>query len=207
MSEAARLMLLLALAGAGVTFLGSAAIWLMDPQRRLQRALKRVLKAFPEAMLLSPPSGRGVGFSFDSGMLAVCWNNGGWCLLYRIEELAGAELLIDDQVVGRALRGEPSRTLDRAGGAAESVVLRLIFDDPRHPDFDLDLWTRSDTMRRVSATPAEAIAEGNSWLARTEAILRRPKPALAIVAAPPPVARREPEPEEDEDQDQDELPF
>jgi hypothetical protein len=181
-SEAARLMLLLALAGAGVTFLGSAATWLMDPQQRMQRSLKRVLKGWPDAMLLSPPSGRGAGFAFDSALLAVCWDNGAWCLIYRIDELAGAELLIDGQVVGRALRGEPSRVLDRAGGASESVVLRLIFDDPRHPDFDLDLWTRADQFRRVAASPSEAIAEANSWLARTEAILRKPRPV------PPPAA-------------------
>ena len=81
MNEAARLLLMLALAGAAVTFLGSAAIWLMDPARRMQRALKRVLKTWPEAMLLSPQSGRGAGFSFASNILAVCWGNGGWCLI------------------------------------------------------------------------------------------------------------------------------
>ena len=200
MSEAARLMLLLALAGAGVTFLGSAAIWLMDPQRRMQRALKRVLKAWPDAMLLSAPSGRGAGFAFDSGLVAVCWDSGAWCLVYRIDELAGAELLIDGQVVGRALRGEPSRVLDRAGGASESVSLRLIFDDPRHPDFDLDLWTLADERRRVAASPAEAIAEANSWLARTEAILRRPKPVRP--PAPPTLAAATLyEPEQDNEED------
>jgi hypothetical protein len=203
-------MLMLALAGACVTFLGSAAIWLMDPERRLQRALKRVLNAWPDAQLLSPPSGRGAGLSVDNGKIAVCWDAGAWCLIYRVDELLGAELLIDDVVVARALKGEPSRVLDRSGGASQSVVLRLIFDDARHPDFDLALWTRSDQMRRVAASPAEAIAEANSWLARTEAILKRPKPAAvaaAAVAAPPPPAKREPDPDEDADDDEAELPF
>ena len=54
MSETARLMLMLALAGSVVTFMGSAAIWLMDPQRRMARALKRVLKGWPDAVALSP---------------------------------------------------------------------------------------------------------------------------------------------------------
>ena len=153
-------------------------------------------------MLLSPPSGRGAAFAFDTGLLAVCWDSGAWCLVYRIDELTGAELLIDDQVVGRALRGEPSRVLDRAGGASESVVLRLIFDDPRHPDFDLDLWTLADERRRVAASPAEAIAEANSWLARTEAILRRPKPvrppAAPAVAGTTPVYVEDDEDEVDD---------
>ncbi len=211
MSETARLMLLLAIAGSAVTFLGSAAIWLMDPQRRLQRALKRVLKAWPEAIALSPASGRGAAFSFDTGLAAVCWDNGAWCLVYRIDELAGAELRVDGQVVGRVMREEPRRTLDRVTGALEHVTLRLVFDDPRHPDFDVDLWTAGDQMRRVGASPAEAMVEANRWLARTEAILRRPRspreaPAPVVDVAPEsPPAKPAPPPLADDDTD--ELPF
>jgi hypothetical protein len=97
------------------------------------------------------------------------------------------------------MRGEASRMLDRASGAGESVVLRLIFDDARYPDFDIELWARGDSLRRVAPTPAEAITEGNSWLARTEAILRRPKPPAPTVAAPS-VAPPSPY-EADDDQD------
>jgi hypothetical protein len=181
-SETARLMLLLAIAGSGVTFLGSAALWLMDPQRRLQRALRRVLKAWPEAIALSPATGRGAGFSFDSGLAAVCWDSGAWCLVYRIDELAGAELRVDGQVVGRVMRDEARRTLDRITGAMEHVTLRLVFDDPRHPDFDVDLWTAGDQMRRVAASPADAMIEANRWLARTEAILRRQRRSVRRAA-------------------------
>lgn len=213
MSETARLMLMLALAGSVVTFMGSAAIWLMDPPRRLARALKRVLKAWPDAVALSPATGRGAGFSFDSGLAAVCWDNGAWCLVYRIDELAGAELRVDGQVVGRVMRDEPRRTLDRVTGALEHVTLRLVFDDPRHPDFDIDLWTDGDQLRRVAASPADAMVEANRWLARTEAILRKPRapretPAPVVDAtsekpAPPPAKKAR----EDDDDDTDELPF
>jgi hypothetical protein len=206
-SETARLMLILALAGAAFTFIGSGLIWVMDPARRLGQALKRVLGASPEAVLLSPSTGRGAGLAFQTERLAVCWNNGAWCLIYRIDELTGAELLIDGQVVGRALRGEPSRTLDRAGAASDSIVLRLIFDDPRHPDFKVELWTRSDAMRREAPSPTDAIAEANSWLARTEALIRRPRPgppAPVIDTAP---ARSTPPRREPEEDETDELPF
>ncbi len=194
MSETARLLLMLALAGSVVTFLGSAAIWLMDPQRRLARSLKRVLQAWPDAVALSPASGRGAGFSFDSGLAAVCWDNGAWCLVYRIHELAGAELKVDGQVVGRVMRDEPRRALDRVAGALEHVTLRLVFDDPRHPDFEIDLWTAGDQLRREAASPADAMVEANRWLARTEAILRKPRAAPVVNAAPPP---------EDLDEDED----
>lgn len=203
MSEAARLMLWLALAGAGITLLGSAAIWIMDPLRQMRRAMQRVIKTRPDAMLLSPASGRGVGVAFDSALLAVCWNNGAWCLIYRLDELAGAELLVDGQIVGSALRGEPSQVLDPAGGARDSVVLRLIFDDPRHPDFALDLWTHTDPLRGIATSPSEAIAQANSWLARTEAILRKSRPVVAAAAS---VAGYAEDVDEDGDDDS-ELPF
>lgn len=224
MSETARLMLMLALAGSVVTFMGSAAIWLMDPQRRLARALKRVLRGWPDAIALSPASGRGAGLSFDTGLAAVCWDAGAWCLVYRIDELAGAELKVDGQVVGRVMRDEPRRTLDRVAGALEHVTLRLIFDDPRHPDFDIDLWTAGDQLRRVAGSPADAMIEANRWLARAEAILRKPRSTPAVNAAPPPWPDEEDEniapeppppkrppppakrPRDDED-DTDELPF
>jgi hypothetical protein len=183
-NETARLMLMLALAGSVVTFMGSAAIWLMDPQRRMARALRRVLKGWPDAIALSPASGRGAGVSFDSGLVAVCWDSGAWCLVYRIDELAGAELKVDGEVVGRVMRDEPRRTLDRVAGALEHVTLRLVFDDPRHPDFDVDLWTAGDQLRRVAASPADAMIEANRWLARAEAILRRPRAETKVDAQP-----------------------
>lgn len=196
MNETARLLLMLALAGSAVTFLGSAAIWLMDPARRLPRALKRVLRAWPDAIALSPASGRGAGVSFDSGLAAVCWDNGAWCLVYRLDELAGAELRVDGEIVGRTMRDEPRRTLDRVSGALEHVTLRLVFDDPRHPDFDVDLWTAGDQLRRVAASPADAMIEANRWLARIEAILRKPRPQRETPA--PHTAERD---DEDEPED------
>ncbi|HQT54063.1 MAG TPA: hypothetical protein PKX06_11360, partial [Phenylobacterium sp.] len=71
-----------------------------------------------------------------------------------------------------------------------------IFDDPQHPDFELDLWLTGDESRRVAASPGAAVLEANRWLARAEAILRRPRalnPSAAAAAAvtaplPPPAA-------------------
>jgi len=174
MSELPRLMLLLALAGAVMTFLGSAALWLFDDERRIRRALTRVLKAAPEAVVIAPGRGRGAGFSFETGLAAVAWDRGSWCLIYRLDELMGAELLVDGQVIARATRGEPRRALDSITSQAAQVTLRLIFDDPRHPDFDLDLYLAGDEQRRLPVMPKDAIQEANRWLARAEAILRRP---------------------------------
>lgn len=197
MSEIARLLLMLALAGTTVTFLGSAAIWYLDETRRIARSLRKVLEAEPEAMVVARGRGRGAGFSFSTGLAAVTWDNGGWCLIYRIDELSGAEIIVDGQVLARAARGEPRRPLDQVVAHAARVTLRLIFDDPRHPDFDLDLWVTGDEQRRSGGSPAEAVSEANRWLARAEAILRRPARPPApppVVAAPPPPPEPPPPP-------------
>lgn len=174
MSEWPRLLLLLVLAGVLVTLLGSAAIWLFDEERRIRRALKRVLKAPAEAVILTRGRGRGAGFNFSTGLMAVAWDAGRWLLVYRLDELMGAELIVDGQVLARAYRGEPRRALDQSVEHAARVTLRLIFDDPHYPDFDLDLWLAGDEARRRATSPSEAVQEANHWLARAEVVLRRP---------------------------------
>ena len=131
---------------------------------------------------------------------------GSKALLYPLAALEGAELIVDDRVMARAFKGEPRRALDHIENTAGKVTLRLIFDNPRDPDFDLDLWLAEDQLRRNSGSPGQAIQEARSWIARAEAILRRP-PALQPLTPPPPVVREnEPDPEPGED-DEAELPF
>lgn len=186
MSDLVRLLLLLGFSGLVVTFAGSGVIWFMEEQRRIRRALKKVLKGEPEAMIIAPGRGRGAGFSFSTGLLAVTWDTGGWCLVYRIDELEGAEIIVDGMVVARAYRGEPRRPLDQVNEEAGRVTLRLIFDDPANPDFELDLWAAVDAARWPDASPKAAVKEANRWMARAEAILRRPGVQRAPPAEPPP---------------------
>lgn len=209
MNEWPRLFLLLALAGVAVTALGSAAIWLMDEERRIRRALKRVLKGAPEAVIVARGRGRGAGFNFSTGLMAVAWDAGGWLLIYRLDELMGAEVIVDGQVLARAYRGEPRRALDQTLEHAARVTLRLIFDDPHHPDFDLDLWLAGDEARRRATSPAEAMQEANRWLARSEAILRRPvAPRAGATPQPGGPSLLRPIPEDDRtESDDDDPPF
>ncbi len=201
MSEWPRLFLLLALAGVVVTLLGSAAAWLMDEERRIRRALKRVLKGPAEAVIIARGRGRGAGFNTSTGLMAVAWDAGAWLLIYRLDELMGAEVIVDGQVVARAYRGEPRRALDQTLEHAARVTLRLIFDDPHHPDFDLDLWLAGDEARRRAISPGDAMQEANRWLARAEAILRRPIAPRVAASMPGP----SPAPVDDEDDE--EPPF
>lgn len=206
MRDVVQLLLLVALAGAGLTLLGAVALWILDETRRIRRALTRVLGADVEIMLVARGRGRGTGVSFATGLCAVAWDAGAWCLVYRIDELMGAELIIDGQVVGRAFRGEPRRALEQLVTEASRVTLRLIFDDPHHPDFDLDLWQAGDERRRAGGSPAGAVQEANRWLARAEAILRLPQApnvASATAAAVAAALRVDDPPWEDDEPDED----
>lgn len=198
MSELWRLLVLVTLSASAVTFVGSAAIWFMDEERRIRRALRHVLKGAPETAIVAKGRGRGAGFNFSTNQAAVAWDSGAWCLVYRIDELMGAELSVDGQVIGRVFRGEPRRAIDQIVQQAAQVTLKLIFDDPRHPDFELDLWLDGDQARRETRSPADAIQEANRWLLRADAIVRRPLAPKSRSPAPsePAIASRPPaEPE------------
>ena len=186
MDEAARLLTLLALLGGALTLLGGACVWFLDEARRVRRTLTQALGAIPQPMLVARGRGVGIGFDLTRNLVAVTWDRGGWRLTYRLDELTGVELILDRQVVARAFRGEPRRALDQLTDPQERVRLRFVFDDPGHPDFEMDLWVPADQGRRGRLDAEEALHEANRWMARMESLLRRPvaKPAPAVQAAP-----------------------
>jgi hypothetical protein len=187
MDEAARLLTLLALLGGAVTLLGCACVWFLDETRRIRRTLTQALSAIPQPMLVARGRGVGVGFDLTRNLVVVTWDRGGWQLTYRLDELVGVELIVDRQVAARAFRGEARRALDQLTDPQERVRLRFVFDDPGHPDFDMDLWRPEDEGRRGRLQADEALHEANRWMARMESILRRPvaKPAPPPVQAAP----------------------
>jgi hypothetical protein len=141
------------------------------------------------------------------------WRGGAKALLYPLHSFLGAELIVDDIVVARVFRGEPRRALDSVSTGARTVTLRLIFDNPRDPDFDLDLWLPPDSLRRDTLSPAKAIQQGRTWLARVDSLLRlatlpKAEPLIAAepkLATPPAPAVVEIPPWED-DEEADEFP-
>lgn len=211
MNEVGRLLLMIALVAVGLTTAGGVALWSMEETRRIRRGLKNVLQTDPHALLIATGRGKGVGFDFSTNRMAVAWDAGSWCLVYRVDELIGAELIVDGQVTARVHRGEARRALDAQGGGESQVRLRLVFDDAAWPDFDLDLWLAEDKARKGRMTSKQAVEEANRWLARTEAMLRRaprrPAPsALSAPVAPPSSSPPKPAPMIDEP-DEDDTPF
>jgi len=194
MTQFGPLIVLIGLAAVLLAALGAVVAWYNEEGRRIRRGLRRVLKGDTHALIIAYGRGRGAGFNFFSNTMAVTWDAGGWCLIYKIDELLGAELIIDGQVVGRSYRGEPRRPVDVLGGAEKQVMLRLVFDDPKYPDFGLELWTASRTLRRSELKTDEAIEEGNRWLARMESVFRR-QPSTARTRAAHRTAPVEQEPQ------------
>jgi hypothetical protein len=185
MNQFGPFVVLIGLAALAMAALGGVVAWWNAEERRIRRGLRKVLGEDPHALIVSPGRGRGAGFNFASGQMAVAWDTGGWCLIYRIEELSGMELIVDGQVAARSWRGEARRPLEILAGAEKQVMLRLIFDDPHHPDFTLELWSADDPGGHVD----DALAEGNRWIARTESLFRR---SAAPALRPPRVAPRPP---------------
>lgn len=205
MDEVGRLVTLLVLVGAAFALAGGVCAWFLDERRRITRALAGALGVQPQPLLIARGRGAGVGFDLQGGQVVVAWDKGGWTLSYRLEELVGAELIVDRRVAARAFRGEPRRPLDELADPEERVRLRLVFDDAHHPDFELDVWRPEDAGRSGRLAPDEALAEANRWLARLEAVLRRPiaakaAPAVAGPARPNPAPTAAP-PWEAEDED------
>jgi hypothetical protein len=132
--------------------------------RRILRGLRKVLGGDLQAFIIDYGRGCGIGFNFASCTIAAAWDVGAWCRLYRIDELAGVELLVDGQVAGWAFADRQAWTADEALPAEKHVVLRHMFDDPRHPQFMLELWSAERETDDAIPDVATAIEKGNSWL-------------------------------------------
>ncbi|MFN4289118.1 MAG: hypothetical protein ACK4E3_11555 [Brevundimonas sp.] len=172
MIEMVRILLLIALAAAALTTLSLALAWWMQPGRRLERAMVRALGPELEAVAISLAEGRAAGLDFETGQVCVLWDRGASGLVYGFDEIAGAEMIVDGHVVARVQRGEQRRALDVMAPDAEAVTLRLMFDDPRNPEFELTLW---DALKPTeTGSPAEAMRLGRRWLSHVEALLKLP---------------------------------
>ncbi len=187
MPHLTRLLILLVVAALAVMLVAGLAFWSLDEVRRVRRGLKRVLKGDAHGFLAALGRGRGIGFNFTSHTVAVVWDKGSWGLVYALDELMGAEVIVDRQVVDAVDRGKGRRGFD-ASDAELQVALRLVFDDTARPDFVLDLWLPEDSGRRNELAPREAIAEAKRWLGRIETMLRQPSRARPVAPALGPAA-------------------
>jgi hypothetical protein len=182
MHDFIRLLLLLGIVASAATLIGAGIAFWMDEQRRLARIAWRVLGGQPDGLIIAQGRDAAAAFRIAADKILVLRDGGANALLYRLSALTGAELAVDDEIVARVARGEPRRALDRTPKDAQQVVLALLFDDPRHPEFALDLWLPMDEFRRHARPPQVMIQEARTWLSRAEAIMRRASPPVQRVS-------------------------
>jgi hypothetical protein len=200
MNDAMRLVLLLVIAAVLLTAGGALLARWMDPQRRLTRYLRQALGAEPEAVMMSRGLGRALAFNIDAGKIAVLWDGGRKGLVYRLDQLMGGEMMVDHAVICRVHRQDGRIPLNEIPMGAHRAVLRLVFDNPRDPEYELELWPSYVGRSHEHVSPADAIQAGRKWLTGLDSLLRLPKASTAPVrtltkpAAPVPVL-----PDEDDD--------
>lgn len=176
MADAVRLALYVLIAAAGVTLLGSLLAWYFNADRRMRLYVRRALGGEPDAVIIARTQGSAAGFRLSAGQIVVMRRRGAEALLYWLDMLDGAELLIDDIVVARVHRGEARRPLDQIDRNPGPISLRLLFNNASHPEFELDLWRPEDAGRRGAPHSDEILHEARTWLARADALLRRSAP-------------------------------
>ncbi|HEY4030354.1 MAG TPA: hypothetical protein VGM25_08420 [Caulobacteraceae bacterium] len=204
MNDALRLILLLVIAALALTGVGALVARSLDPARRLTRYLRMALGAEPEGVMMDRGGGRAMAFNLNAGKIAVLWDKGRKGLVYKLDQLLGAEMMVDNIVLARCFRDRPVMPLDEIPMAAHRGVMRVVFDNPRDPEYELELWPAMNGRGHEHRSPADAVQAGRKWLTRLESILRRPAPrTLTRPAAPAPILPDEddPPPWDDEEEE------
>lgn len=171
MTQLGACLLLVAAAAVLLTGLRLAANAYNEPGRQIFRGLRKVLQGEIHAFVIDYGGGRGVGFNFNTMMMATTWDAGAWCLPYRVEELLGVELVVDDRVEGWAFAKGQLWAADADAAADKQVTLRHLFDDPHHPHFALELWSAARAADEAIPDARTAVDKGNRWLEGMAALM------------------------------------
>ena len=186
MGETFRAILLVALIAAFATTTFLFLSWWMESERRLRRAMKNALMGVPDMHAIAPSEGKAAGLDLAHEQLAILWKHGAIGLVYDFDEVEGAEVIVEGHVVSRVRRHMSRKDLDVLVEDAESVILRLMFNDPHCPEFEISLWRANWSAPQPSTNPAGQMVSGprqtgsaneglrlaRRWLAHIEAVLK-----------------------------------
>ncbi|WP_018081895.1 hypothetical protein [Asticcacaulis benevestitus] len=155
---------------------------LTDPDGRTYKA---------DVVALEPVRKAAAASSYDGNRVIIVRNFGKIPQKpYTMHDLLGIEIFVDDRIIGRVLRSGPHKMLDDIAPVVNRVTMRLIFDDPADPDFELVLWDPHDNLTARAEGPRAAMNNARKWFYHVEAVLRRtaaaPAPKAPPASAPPP---------------------
>ena len=131
MNDALRLILLLVIAALALTAVGALIARSLDQGRRLTRYLRMALGAEPEGVMMDRGGGRAMAFNIDAGKIAVLWDQGKKGLVYKLDQLNGAEMMVDNIVLARCFRDRQPMPLDEIPMAAHRGLSNTTRITPR----------------------------------------------------------------------------
>lgn len=118
--------------------------------------------------------------------------------LYSMAELIGIEVFVNNKVAARIIRGGAHKMFDDIAPQVDRVTIRLMFNDPSKPDFELILWDPNDALTARAEGPRAAMETARRWFYHVEAIIRKPlaeiEKELTPPAPPPPPPEPAPKP-------------
>ncbi len=163
----------------------------VEQPKKLEDEVKEALAgAKPEVESIEPVRKAALAISYAANKIVIIRDFGKKPpRLYTINDLIGIEVFINDKIVARVLRAGPHKMLDDIAPEVHRVTIRLIFDDPSHPDYELVLWDPHDALTARAEGPRAAMETARKWFYHVEAIIRRPQPreVKPVPTSPPPV--------------------
>lgn len=160
--------------------------WWMESERRLRRAMKNALAGVPDMLAIAASEGKAAGLDLTNEQLAILWHRGAIGLVFDFAEVEGAEIIVDGYVITRVRRHYGRKELDVIVDDAESVILRLMFNSPECPEFEISLWrahwatdmpprhpaSQTAGGAQTSGSASEGLRQGRRWLAHIEALVQ-----------------------------------
>lgn len=158
----------------------------VDEPRKLEDEIKEALEgARPDVESIEPVRKAAIAIAYNADKIVIVRDFGKKPRrVYGIKDLIGIEVFIDNRLVARVLRAGPHKMLDDIAPQVNKVTIRLIFDDPANPDYELVLWDPHDALTARAEGPRAAMETARKWFYHVEAILRRP--ASKDIKTPPP---------------------
>lgn len=166
----------------------------VEQPKKLEDEVKEALAgARPEVESIEPVRRAACAISYAANKIVIVRDFGKKpTRLYTIGDLFGLEVFVDGKVFARVVRAGSHKPLDTGSYKAvddidpnvQTVVMRLIFDDPSHPDYELKLWDPNDALTARAEGPRAALITARKWFYHVEAILRRPAPSELRSPAP-----------------------
>ncbi|MDC7683466.1 hypothetical protein PQU92_09280 [Asticcacaulis sp. BYS171W] len=114
--------------------------------------------------------------------------------VYGMVEIIGIEVFVNNKVAARIIRSGAHKMFDDIAPQVDRVTIRLMFNDPSRPDFELVLWDPNDALTARAEGPRAAMETARRWFYHVEAIIRKPLADIEKELNPPPPPAPVPEP-------------